>query len=510
MSEIITVEITGAVDAAGTLQTFYLSNDRFTSGATDAPANVSFDEKLDNPGDISITAFGDGRTGGGTRLSLGEIKLKNPDGDFDGWLDYGFDGRRVVIRRGTPGAYPDDFTTLYTGTADTITIDSNSVSVRLRDLQLVFAVPILTARYGGTNVLPNGIDGTEDDLAGKAKPRLYGRVFNVSPPCVNTSKLVYQISDQAIAAVAAVYDRGEALTVGVDRADSGALLGTAPAAGAFDTCLAEGLIRLGSAPAGEVTCDATAGASAVDRTAASILSTIALAAGVDASDISDADRTALAADAPGELGIWVSGESETYAQVMDRVANSVGAYYAFDATGVLRMGRLSAPGGDPLLSIEEYDCLALERRAAKDGDTPAWGVTVRHSRVWTVQTGDLAGAVTQARRTFLASEYRAQRAEDATVKTKHLLAREISVDTLFVDATDAANEASRLLSLHSTRRDFFEVTVHLDSLSGASPWLMDVVRLTHPRFGLSEGRLFRVLGIRPELSRNRFVFTLWG
>lgn len=507
---VITVEITGAIDAAGTLQTFYLANDRFRTRQTDSPANEFFSERLSDPGNISITAFGDGRTGGGTRLSLGEIKIDNPDGDLDGWLDYGFDGRRVVIRRGTPGAYPDDFETLYTGTADTITVDGKAVSVRLRDLQLVFAVPILTARYGGTNVLPNGIDGTEDDLAGRAKPRLYGRVFNVSPPCVNTSKLVYQISDQAIASVSGVYDRGAALVFGTDRADSGALLGTAPGAGEYDTCLAEGLIRLGSAPAGEVTVDAAAGASAVDRTAASILSTIALAAGVDPADISDEDRTALAADAPAELGIWISGESDTYARVMDQIAASVGAYYAFDATGVLRMGRLTAPAGDPVLALEEYDCLSLERRAAKDGDIPAWAVTVRHSRVWTPQTGDLAGTVTQARRTFLASEYRAQRAEDVAVKTKHLLAREISVDTLFVETADASNEASRLLALHSTRRDFFEVAVHLDSLSGASPWLMDVVQLTHPRFGLSGGRLFRVLGIRPELARKRFVFTLWG
>ena len=82
--------------------------------------------------------------------------------------------------------------------------------------------------------------------------------------------------------------------------------------------------------------------------------------------------------------------------------------------------------------------------------------------------------------------------------------------SLIATHIDLIGPCTRLLALHSTRRDFFEVAVHLDSLSGASPWLMDVVQLTHPRFGLSGGRLFRVLGIRPELARKRFVFTLWG
>lgn len=507
----ITVEITAATDAAGTLETFYVADARFTTGAADTPAHTSFDEGLADPGDITITAFGDGRTGGASRLALGEIRIDNPDGIYDGWLDYGFDGRRVVIRRGDVGdAYPADFETLYTGTVEALTIDSKAVSIRLRDLQLTFSRPILTNRYGGTNVLPNGIDGTADDLAGKPKPRLYGRVFNVAPPCVNTSKLVYQISDEALAAIDAVYDRGEALTVGTNHATSGALLAATVTAGAFDTCVAEGLFRLGSAPAGEVTCDAASGAAVVDRTAASLLSTIALAAGVDAGDISGADVAALAADAPAELGVWVSGQGETYTSVMDQIASGLGVYYAFDASGVLRMGRLSEPGGSPVLEIEDYDVLALERRAARDGDVPVWGVTVQHSRIWTVQTGDIAGGVSQARRTFLSSEYRSQRAEDATVKTKHLLAVEQVIRSLFVTSADAANEAARVLAMLKTRRDFFEVTIPLSSITGATPWLMDVVRLTYPRFGLDAGRLFRVLGIKPELARNRLTFTLWG
>jgi hypothetical protein len=507
----ITVEITAAIDAAGTLTTLYFADGRLITEATDTPANTAFDETLLDPGSIATTAFGDGRTGGGTRLSIGEIKIANLDGAYDAWLGYGFDGRQAIIRQGTAGAaYPSGFTTLFTGTVEALTVNRGEVIVRLRDKQRVLDQPVLTSQYGGTNVLPAGIDGTANDLAGKPKPRLFGKVLNISPPSVNTSKLVYQISAGQIASVEAVYDRGAALTAGTDYANSGLLLAASPGAGTYDTCLAEGLIRLGASPAGAVTVDATQGGAATDRTAATMLSTLALAAGVLAGDISSADVTALAADAPAVLGVWISGAGETYAKVMDAIAASVGAYYAFDPTGVLRMGRLVAPAGTAVLELEEYDALNIERRPARDSDLPAWAYTVRHSRVWTVQGSDIATAVTAARRAVIGTEYREQRAENAAVRLQFLLAAEESVDTLLTSATDAANEASRRQALHGVHRDFFDVVVPAEMLTGAAPKLTAVVQLTNARFGLSAGRLFLLLGTRLELARNRATLTLWG
>lgn len=509
--KVIAIEITAAIDATGTERTLCVSDRVFVTQPTDTPANEPFDDSLVDPGSIALTVFGDGRTGGGTRLALGEIKLANIDGRYDGWLDYGFDGRTVVIRQGRPGAYPADFQSVFVGAAEALTVTRKEVVVRLRDRRLVFDKPVLSARYGGTNVLPNGIDGTEDDLKGRAKPRLYGRAFYIAPPCVNTSKLVYQISDGAIAAVDAVYDRGEALTAGVEHANSAALLAATVTASSYDTCLAEGLFRLGSAPDGEVTADATQGSAPADRTAAQVLLALALATGVGSSDISASDVLELAADNPSTVGIWISAEGDTFAKAMDEVAASVGGYYAFDPTGVLRMGRLTAPTGAPVLEIEEYDVFEpFERRPARDGDLPAWSYTIRHSKVWSVQTSDLAGSVTAARRAFVGAEYRAQRAEDPTVKDQFLLAAEETVDTLLTEAADAADESERRLALHKVRRDFFDVLVVADLLTESGAKLMDVVQLTHSRFGLSGGRLFRLLGIRLDLARNRATLTLWG
>lgn len=506
------IEITAATDAAGALATFYLADGTLVTEATDTPANVAFDNSLLDPGSISVTAFGDGRTSGGTRLALGEIRLANNDGQYDGWLTYGFDGRPVVIRSGEPGAaYPSAWTSVFTGTIEALTVNRREVVIRLRDKQLIFDRPVLTQQYGGTNVLPNGIDGTTSDLAGKPKPRLLGSALNIAPPCVNTSKLVFQVTTGALASIGAVYDQGAALTFGVNHANSGALLAATVGAGTYDTCLSEGLFRLGSAAAGQITCDAVQGAAAVDRTASAMLLTLALAAGVDAGDINSAEVAALAADNPATLGIWITGESETYARVMDQIAGTVGGYYAFDATGTLRMGRLSAPGGTPVLDLQDFDVLEpFERRPARDGDLPTWAVTIRHSRVGTVQSSDLASSVTQARRAFVGQEWRSQRAQDAAVKTQFLLAAETTLDTLFTATADAADEAARRLALYGVHRDIFEVGVPIESVGATSVWLMDAVKLTHPRFALAAGRTFRLLGIRPDLAKRRFTLTLWG
>jgi len=509
---VIAIELTAAIDSAGTLATFYLSDDRLATRAGDTPANTAFEPAIRSAGSIKQTIFGDGRTAGSTKLASNEVRIDNADGRYDAWLNYSFDGRPLVIRRGNAGdAYPSAWSTVFTGAVDALTVTRKEVTIRLRDKQLIFDRAVSTDRYGGTNVLPAGIDGTPDDLAGKAKPRVLGRVLNIAPPCVNTSKLVYQPHNGQLASVDAVYDQCLALTFGADHADAGALLAATVAAGAYDTCLAEGLIRLGSSPAGEITCDVAQGASAVDRTAAALLLALALEAGVDALDIADDDAAALAADAPAELGIWLSQGNETFASVMDQIAASVGGFYLFDPAGSLRMGRLNAPVGVPVLAIAEYDVAEpFERRPARDGDVPIWRVTIRHSRVYTVQTSDIAGAVTTARRALVAQEYRAQVAENPAVKTQYLLAGEEAFDTLLVSEADAANEAARRLALRGVRRNFYDLGVPASLIAGAGLKLSDLVTVTYPRLGLAAGPTLVLLGIEHDYSRNRATLTLWG
>src|SRR3990170_4071395 len=125
----ILIELTAAIDAAGTTQTFYVSTDSFITEPTDTPANTAFTPCLIAPGSLGMHAFADGRTGGATRLETGEIVIVNVDGQFDAWLNYSFDGRAVTIRNGTSGAYPGAFPVVLTGTVESIEADWRRITI---------------------------------------------------------------------------------------------------------------------------------------------------------------------------------------------------------------------------------------------------------------------------------------------------------------------------------------------------------------------------------------------
>jgi hypothetical protein len=63
-----------------------------------------------------------------------------------------------------------------------VTVGWTTLSVKLRDPHQALTLPLQKNKYGGTNVLPAGIDGTANDLKDQAKPLLYGRVLNIAPP----------------------------------------------------------------------------------------------------------------------------------------------------------------------------------------------------------------------------------------------------------------------------------------------------------------------------------------
>lgn len=509
----ILVELTAAVDDGGVGRTFYLSTEGFVTGPADTPADVAFLPRLKDAGSIGVSLFGSRRTRGSSDLQVGSLKIINTDGELDGWDDYSFDGRPVVIRTGAGGAYPGAFKTLFAGTVDGVEAGVDFIVVKLRDTARVLSEPVLTERFAGTNVGPVGLEGTADDLKGVVKPEVFGRVFNIQPPCVNTSKLAYMVSNGPLGEIAEVYDQGVPLTFGVDHASSSALLAASIADGHYDTCLSEGLFRLGSKSVGEVTADAASGADDAARTVAQLLSAMAARAGapVDADSVSQLDFLALRPDeSPQPVGIYLSDET-TYRDAMDAIAASLGAWWAFDIAGALRMGQLRAPvEGMSAGDIIQSEILSgFERQLADGTAAPVWRVVVRYRKFWTTQEATaLAGSVDDARRAALALEYRSITAEDPSIKVKHLLARELVVDTLLIEEDDAQAEADRLLALYRVPRRCFDVPVAQEVFAASGAQLGGQVLLQHTRYGLAAGRDLVVLGY--DLSRQKAVLSLWG
>ncbi len=509
----ILVEIDAAHPTTGAIETIRLSSAPYCTRRTDTPADVSYLPLLAEAPQFTRNAFSDGQTGGAVRRADGRIAVSNADGRLDYLLDWGLDGRTVTVRTGEPGgAWPADYAVWMRGTlAGVEAPDNKTLHFVLRDGMAVFDAAVASNTYAGDNVAPNGVEGTADDLKGRRKPRAFGNVKNVSPPCVNASKLIYQVNDGAVHDVPAVYDRGAALTRGAPYADLAALLASGPSSGTYRVWAAGGLIRLGSSPE-LLTVDILEGTTAAARSTARVIERIAQAMGH--TDIAAADLAALDVAAPGEVGVWID-DTTTGLSVIDRLAAGVGAFAAIDAVGALRSGRLEAPAGEPRATIAPWMVGGVKLLQSRDtgGGLPARRVTVRYGCNWTPQSGsNVAGSVTAERRAWLEHGDRVSTWDNDSILTRHPLAAEIERETLLVNEADAAAETARLGALYGVHRRLARVTISRPQAQQRLPALTlgDLLRLEWPRFGMSAGRLMRVIGIDVRAASDLLVLDLWG
>lgn len=493
----IAIEVSAWRISAAAVEVLRFASAGFTTRPTDTPANAFFEGRLQEQPRLSRTLFDRATTYGASRASAGKIRLLNTDGGLDSLVtDYAFDGRPFTVKVGQPGTRVSGWATVMSGLLDDVSADDGAMNLQVRDRLAFLGRPLARPKYAGSNVLPDGVEGTKDDLKDQYKPRVYGGVFNVPAKAVNTSKLVYQVSDQACT-VTVVYDNGVALARGADYANQADLLATAPAAGTFRCWL--GLFRLGSIPAGQVTADA----GTAEQRAGALLRQLALDGEIPAGDIVDADVTALNAANSAPVGVWVDSETNTQT-VMDELANAIGAWYGFDRLNRLRMGRLTAPTGVP---VARWSVDAVTGLVLRSAGVPNWRAVVRFGRNYTVQAQP-AGSVAQARKAFLAQEYRQTAVEVVAVKAAWPSSEEVTFDAALVAEADAAAEATRRSALYSVRRILVDVEVPLSEL-GDQVDLGVVVALDHPRYGLA-GRLLRVIGLDAGVDSDTVKLTLWG
>ena len=502
------VELTAAIDAAGTTQTFYFGSHGFVTEPTDTPANTVYLPRLKRSASAVRQMFSGTRTFGQSRVGFGEIVIGNLDGELDDLVSYSFDNRAVVLRAGQVGDAFSDLTVVLRATAKQVQFSNREIVVSLKDRLAELDKPHLSTVYAGSNSLPAGVEGL-DDLKGKYKPRVYGKVFNIPAPCVNTSRNIYQVSDSAISTVDTVYKSGVALTrENPDYTSQADMESNTPSSAAYYRVWpAGGMFRLGTTPTGLVTADVTAGAAAGNRTVAQVLQSMAINAGISSGDISSADVTALDTAQTAVVGLWVNDGSTTL-QIMDRMANGLGVYYQFDATGDLRMGQLAAPSGTAVATIRQWNTQSLERVMTGDG-LPTWRVQLKHSRYETTQTAGI-DAVSADRRSDVAQQYRTVVAEDAAIKTQWLAAQTLERESLLTSASDAATEAARVLALYKVQRHVYLARgVQLSATQIRSIDLNSVVSVEWDRFGLDAGVLMRVISISADYVRNVADITLW-
>lgn len=496
---------------------FYFSGGKgFTSSPSSVPANTFFNPRLASPYTARRDLFDKSTTYGVISNGGGSISLQNIDGHIDEIvIDYAINGREIEIYTtdivqgdGSPSKqFPDDYVLVHRAIANKAVANDKEVIIELSDKVKILDNPLLQNKYLGNNSLPSGTEGLEDDLKGRRKPRLYGKVFNIAPYYVNTSRLIYQVSDKPCT-VSAVYSRGIAWASEGNYAAFADLQNDALEPNQSKYKVYSGVegtfFRLGSIPNGTLTCDAET----TEKNASELIKQVALDAGLLSTELSTSDFTAMSAIAY-QCGIWVT-EDRTALDVITELASAIGAYVSFDYQGVLRIGRLEVPSVESISFYkDQYMTFSLESTSDTDEGIPAKKLTLNYARNYTVQE-DLDGtAATTERVSFSKLEYRKVVKENSLSSTLYKDAPEIEISTCLIDNSDAVLECERRLDqLQQRRLHVISVGVNREVFDSVD--INSGVKLYHDRFGLENGKIFCCIGITYNFLINEMTLRLWG
>jgi len=494
--------------------TLRYSTHGYVTARSDTPADTSYPARISESIALVRNSTSSDKLRGDSSLNIGTLSLVNADGALDFLLDYAYAGRPIRIKQVTQGEALSTATLIFNGLMEQPQFDwslsEGSLRFIVRDKAMAVDKPVQGNTYGGTNSLPSGLDGFTE-LKGKYKPLLFGHAQQINPPCINTTRLIYQVSDSAIVDVGAVYDSGLALTHGADYADQATLESTNPAAGTYRVWPAGGMFRIGSTPKGLITCDATEGATAASRYPGAVMGRALLSCGISAGNIDTASLAALDSACPWECGYWAGdGDGTTGTKVLDALSDSVGGWWSASADAVFRTGRFVTPSGAAVAELHSGNLIALTRRQGRDADkgVPPWRVTIGYAKYWQPQDVGVDIILAADKKSDLQQAYRTAVASDTAIQTAYPGAPELRVDTLLRYAADAATLAASQVSVFGVRRDILRAEA--TSASASSIDIGSIVSIRIPRFGFSAGKKFTVIGAILDPRIDRVTLTLWG
>lgn len=511
---VLLVELTGYT-AAAVSQVYRFSRGSYATWPTDTPANTPYLRRVKDPGSLSRRVSTGSKGDLTVQVGYGLVTLTNKDGALDAIFASGtvsFRERLIRVLMVAEGAAYSTAQVLISAVIAQVELSRDEVAISIKDASYLLASPHLTATFAGTNVLPAGVEGTED-LKGKVKPALYGQCLKIPAPCNNTSKLIYFVSARPLLSVEGVYVGGVALTPGATYADQAAMEATAPAAGEYRAWLAGGMVRLGASPSWAVTVDATAD-SAANSTAAQLIKRLALDRSWPSGDISAADVTALDTANSAVCGVWIDDDRPTV-DVMTFLAQSISAAWWPDRLGQIRMARRALPSGTAADVVATWRGVSVTQ-VMSGQDVPVGTARLRYARYHRAQgRSELAPppTVTDADATDLGQEWRVASYSATPSPNPHARLLTIERDTALVSKAAAEAAAQYEQALYAGPRRTHECKSV--QLLAASVLLLDlgaVIALRWPRYGFSNDTdsLRLVDGLTLYLANLSCDLTLWG
>lgn len=450
--------------------------------------------------------------------SWGSLRLIAVDSRYDGLLNSSTpDGRPVRILRGTKsfdrsrGILRDpsfaDLRPVFSGVGNGLwRRGETEIELDLRDASYQGERPIQSAFYGGTG----GYDGTPE-IKGRPIPMARGGtpvfpISNVQPVLIDPLNRIYQWNDGP-GALAHLYERGA--PVFTFAGDTTNLYAGTTASGSYRTDVSRGLFQLGFTAQGAITADVTGAfpsgaAPTTPATIAQAILTETLA--IDPQFLDLGSLIGLDAARPWTAGLYLTEPADAMA-VVDDLLRSLNAWLVPARDGRLRATRLQAPGTfNPMAAYNEGQIVKCAPRTLPALLTPPpYRIRLAHSRRYTTQAGDWAGAATDARKQLLADQWSyATWISGANIATFRKQNDPPPVETPLLNPAEAQQVVDEIGAILGVRRALYDL--ELPMYLAPRHEIGDEIALGFAGANIAAGTRAVVIG--DSLDSRRETFTL--
>ena len=481
---------------------------------------------LQDPSLKKQSMFQGGKTYGSGQYEFGEIVVSNyaeesvsvNDGPLDYLKTYAFDGREFRVLRGLQSDAYGSFVLEHSGVIESVRFDWYTISFSLRSFHTNLEETLDTGTFLGNNVLPAGVEGNADDLEGRAKPVLFGRVFNAEPVLCNTSKLIYAVSPATgidrgyMGSEFRVYDSGVILAFDGYYASQAAMEATQPAQGTFMVWEAGGYFRLGAAPVGTITFSGASNGRSMTGHLKNLLVDVLAVAGETAlvSANTTSDLAAIFTASPVECGFYASGEVSVI-DVIDALCSAYAVYWYFDNDNAIRLSQFIDPSGmtasHTITSLDGVENFAISKINDTEGGTPAHRVVLKYARNYTPSL-NTAGYVSPHMQARFDEEWRSATVENAGILTTHPYSKELVIETTLTK--EPTTELTRRFNLYSVNRELVSFTVPLGKFIPNKAQIGQCFDVTlNDRFDFTNKKMVAI-DVTYNYASDEVSLVLWG
>jgi len=478
----------------------YIASERYVSRPTDTPANQYYDgvvEQCDYVRSISCVLWNNGEK---VAAPLNRITCNNFDGSLDSWGTKTIKGQSVIGRLTTEidtdspiPAYTQvelaDFEVVLTARGEDVVFDGDTCDVILGDkFATLFEKDELTTTYTSAGANPAQLN--------TVRPLVLGEVNFAPCKLIDTTNNKWDFNDEAYDSLIALRRGAYLLTLTTDytlTTDGVDLVG---AAQGFFQAQVKGCKRSG--------------------TWFDDLETMIKFAVLDRGSLSSGDLDSSLGTLSSALGysfcFAAQNQVVKVGEFVRSLLDSVHAVVWQDRLGVLRFGQLELPTAPAVVEFVEADILEINRAMDK-----AEGLTqfLEYDKNYAVAAnGDIAGAATAAERadsTRPVSYAVPVTPADPEDYAYPALARP-PAKSLLKNSADAEAEIQARHDIYVSRRFFYRMRIAIPEGS-VDAWQLeplDIIKVTHSRYGLSSGVYMRVISPRSSFLNNTLEVLAWA